>query len=177
MKTITRSTSGFAAAAMVLMLVIPAAAQTHVPKGTVQALNGTFQGSDDVSYPNLTQSIAGTGTHFGQFSSTANLTLTASGGTGTGEWNADQDDAIHTNVVGFVEPVETAPCQVVGAQPDDTYAKITQIHIIRDGTGRFAGVQGSFLVTLFHDVVHRSDGTNGTCGFYSGIILPPDTAH
>src|SRR5215472_2408271 len=62
-------------------------------------------------------------------------------------------------------------CQVVSAEPGDTYAKITQIHTITGGTGRFAGVQGSFTLALYHDVVAR-DGTHGTCGSYSGTITP-----
>lgn len=45
----------------------------------------------------------------------------------------------------------------VGAQPEDSYAQITQIHTVIGGTGRFAGVQGSFTLTLYHDVVRRSE--------------------
>ena len=70
-----------------------------------------------------------------------------------------------------------APCQVVGAQPEDSYAKVTEIHTITGGTGRFAGVQGSFTLTLYHDVVAFSDGTHGTCGSYSGTITLPGAAN
>lgn len=69
-----------------------------------------------------------------------------------------------------------APCEVVGAHPEDTYANVTEIHTITGGTGRFAGVRGSFTLTLYHDVVFRSDGTHGTCGSYSGTITPPGAA-
>jgi hypothetical protein len=93
-------------------------------------------------------------------------------------------DSIDTTGVGLGEHVPMSSCQVVGAQPGDSYAKITQIHTITGGTGRFAGVQGSFTLTLYHDVVPRSDdvvprsdGMHGTCGFYSGTITPLGVAH
>ena len=152
-------------------LALPAAAQQQVP------FKGTFQGSDTVTPPTLTQNITGTGTLVGQFSSITHLTLTASGGTGTGEWIAANGDKIDTTVVGTRDDVDMAPCQVVGAQPGDSYARIRQIHTITRGTGRFAGVQGSFILWLYHDVVRRSDGTNGTCGSYSGTITAPGAAH
>ena len=160
-------------AAMILtaVLALPAAAQQEVP------FKGTFQGSDTVTPPTLTQSITGTGTHVGQFSSTTHLTLTASGGTGTGEWIAANGDSIDTTVVGSSEHVDVAVCQVVGAQPEDTYVKATQIHTITGGTGRFAGVQGSFTLTLYHDVRLSSGGTHHTCGSYSGTMTPPGVAH
>ena len=172
MKTMTRSRICLLITAMILpaALALPAAAQQEVP------FKGTFQGSDGVTPPTLTQSITGTGTHVGQFSSITHLTLTASGGTGTGEWIAANGDSIDTTVVGSVEHVDMAPCQVVGAEPGDTYAKITQIHTITGGTGRFAGVQGSFTLTLYHEVRLSSDGTHHTCGSYSGTITPPGAA-
>lgn len=173
MKTITRTKIYLPMVGVILtaVLVLPAAAQQEVP------FKGTFQGSDTVTPPTLTQSITGTGTLVGQFSSTTVLTLTASGGTGSARWIAANGDSIDTMVVGSPEPVPMAPCQVVGAQPDDTYAKITQIHTITGGTGRFAGVQGSFTLTLYHDVVPRSNGTHGTCGSYSGSITSPGAAY
>ena len=152
-------------------LALPATAQQQVP------FKGTFQGNDTVTPPTLTQSITGIGTHVGQFSSTTVLTLTASGGTGSARWMAANGDSIDTTVVGSPEHVPMSPCQVVGAQPEDSYAKITEIHTITGGTGRFAGAQGSFTLTLYHDVVPRSDGTHGTCGSYSGTITPPGAAH
>ena len=152
-------------------LALPAAAQTAVP------FQGTFQGDDAVSLPTITQSITGVGTLVGQFSSITVLTLGPSGGTGTGHWIAANGDSIDTTVVGSGEHVPMPSCQVVGAQPGDTYNKVTQIHTITGGTGRFAGVQGSFTLTLYHDVAPRSDGTHGTCGSYSGTITPPGVAH
>lgn len=153
---------------MAAALALPAAAQTQVP------FKGTFQGNDTVTFPTLTQSITGIGTLVGQFSSTTVLTLP--GATGSGHRIAANGDGIDTTVVGSLEHVDMAPCQVAGAEPTDTYAKI-QIHTITGGTGRFAGVQGSFTLTLYHDVVPRGDGTHGTCGWYSGTITPPGAAH
>jgi hypothetical protein len=172
MKSITRTRMSLPMAGMILTaaFALPAGAQTQVP------FNGAFQGSDTVIPPTLTQTITGTGTLVGQFSSTTHLTLTASGGAGTGEWIAANGDRIDTKVVGSSEHVDMAPCQVLGAEPGDTYAKITQVHTITGGTGRFAGVQGSFALTLYHDVRLSSDGTHHTCGSYSGTITPPGVA-
>ncbi|HEX8919425.1 MAG TPA: hypothetical protein VF898_13045 [Chloroflexota bacterium] len=174
MKSITRSNTYRPMATLILVaFAIPAAAQTQVP------FKGTFQGDDTVAPPTITQKITGIGTLVGQFSATTWLTTTASGGTGTAHWIAasGDSDSIDTTVVGSPEHVPMAPCQVAGAQADDTYAKVTEIHTITGGTGRFAGVEGSFTVTLYHDVVPRSDGTHGTCGSYSGTITPPGVAH
>jgi hypothetical protein len=176
MKTITRTNIYLPAAALILTaaLAIPATAQQPVP------FKGTFQGSDTVAFPMLTQNItSGIGTLVGQFSATITLTLTASGaGTGTATWTAANGDTIVTTVSGMGEGVvPMAPCQVVGAQPDDSYFKSTEMHTITGGTGRFAGVQGSFILTIYHDVVSRSDGTHGTCGSYSGTITAPGVAH
>lgn len=172
MKTITRSKIYVPMAAMVLSaaIALPAAAQQQVP------FKGTFHGNDTVIPPTLTQRITGTGTLVGQFSSVAFITISTSPATGTARWIAANGDTIDTTVVGSLEHVDMAPCEVVGAQPEDTYAKVTQIHTITGGTGRFAGVQGSFILTLYHDVVPGSDGTHGTCGSYSGTITPPGAA-
>ena len=173
MKRIARTTMYLPIAAMSLagVFAFPAMAQQPVP------FKGTFQGSDTVTFPTLTQSITGTGTQLGQFSAATFLRLTRSGGTGTSRWTAANGDSIDTSVVGAPERVPMAACQVEGAQADDTYDKVTEIHLITGGTGRFAGVQGSFTMTLYHDVVPRSDGTHGTCGSYSGTLTPPGATH
>ncbi len=176
MKTLTRTKIYLPMAALILTatLALPAAAQQEVP------FKGTFQGSDTVAFPMLTQNItSGIGTLVGQFSATITLTLTPSGaGTGTGTWIAANGDTIVTTASGMGEGVvPMALCQVVGAQPDDSYFKSTVFHTITGGTGRFAGVQGMFKLTIYHDVVPRSDGTHGTCGSYSGTITPPSVAH
>ena len=168
MKTITRTKIYLPLAGMILTaaFALPGAAQPQVP------FKGTFQGNDAVNPPTILQSITGIGTLVGEFSSTAVLSV----GKGQGRWIAANGDSIDTTVVGSGEHVDMAPCQVVGAQPGDGYFKATQIHTITGGTGRFAGVQGSFTVTLYHDVRLSSDGTNHTCGSFSGEITPPGAA-
>jgi hypothetical protein len=173
MKTITRTKIYLPVAGMILtaVLAIPAAAQTQVP------FKGTFQGTDTVNPPTITSRITGNGTLVGQFSTTTLLTFGPSGVTGQARWVAANGDSIDTTLVfPSSQLVDMAPCQVVGAQPEDTYRQITAIHTITGGTGRFAGVQGSFIQTVYHDVVER-DGTHGTCGSYSGAITPPGAAH
>ena len=170
MKNTTRSNVYMPIAAMILTatLAVVAAAQHEVP------FKGTFQGNATVTPPTLTQSSTGIGTLVGEFSSTTVLTLP--GRTGSAHWIAANGDSIDTTVVGSVEPVDMVPCQVVGAQPEDSYVKITQVHTITGGTGRFAGAQGSFSLTLYHDLILRN-GTHGTCGSFSGTITPPGAAH
>jgi hypothetical protein len=171
MKTITRTKIYLPMAAMILTaaLALPAAAQTQVP------FKGTFQGTDTPVPPSIFQNITGNGTLVGQFSSTA---VSATPGSPlSAHWIAANGDSIDTTYVGsLVGHVDMALCQVVDAQPEDSYAEIKQIHTITGGTGRFAGVQGSFILTKYHDLVLRN-GTNGTCGSYSGTITPPGAAH
>jgi hypothetical protein len=170
MKTTTRTKIYTLTAAMILAaaIALTAAPQTEVP------FKGTFQGTDTPAPPTILQSITGNGTHVGLFSSTA---LSGGSGSLTAHWIAADGDSIDTTYVGsFAGHVDLAPCQVVGAQPEDGYAEIIQNHTITGGTGRFAGVQGSFKLTKYHDLVNRN-GTNGTCGFYSGTITPPGATH
>ncbi len=172
MKNTTRSNIYLSMAAMIMTaaLAIPAAAQNQVP------FKGTFQGSDAVTPPILTESNTGIGTLLGQFSSTAVFSFST--GLGSSQWIAANGDRIETTWVASAVNVDMAPCQVVGAQPEDSYRKITEVHTITGGTGRFARVQGSFALTKYHDRVPRSDGiTHGTCGFYTGTITPPGAAH
>jgi hypothetical protein len=172
METMTRCKSYLPMAAVILAgAAVTAAVQQQVP------FKGTFQGNDTVTLPTITQRITGTGTQVGQFSSTTFLTLGPSGGTGWGQWTAANGDTIDTTVVGSGVRADTVPCQAAGADPGDTYNRVTQIHTITGGTGRFAGVQGSFTLTLYHDNVESSDGTHHTCGSYSGTITPPGVAH
>ena len=147
-------------------------------KGTIQGLD-VHLGMPSPGIGLLGTSGTGIGTLFGQFSFDQKSTVNLANGTltGSGHWIAANGDSIDTTVVGSPVPVSMAPCQVVGAQPEDSYAKVTEIHTMTGGTGRFAGVQGGFTLTLYHDVVPRSDGTNGTCGSYSGTITPPGAAH
>jgi hypothetical protein len=78
MKTMTRCKSYLPMAAVILAAAaVPAAAQQQVP------FKGTFQGNDTVTLPTITQTITGTGTQVGQFSSTTLLTLGRPCGYGT----------------------------------------------------------------------------------------------
>ena len=174
MKTITRTNLYLPMAAIILTaaLAVPAAAKNQVP------FKGALQGNDiDSPGPSPTTIVVtttgtGIGTHVGEFSSTG----ASSGATGSAQWIAANGDSINTTYVGSAQHVDIAPCQVAGAQPEDSYAKITQVHIITGGTGRFAGAQGSFTLTKYHDVVLRN-GTFGTCGSFSGTMTPPGAAH
>ena len=104
MKTITTTKICLPMAGMILTaaLALPAEAQTQVP------FKGAFQGSDTVIPPMVTQTITGTGTLIGRFSSITHVTLTAFGGTGTGEWIAANRDTIDTTVVASDEHVDMA---------------------------------------------------------------------
>jgi hypothetical protein len=167
--TTTRIYLPMAALIVTSTLALPASAQQQVP------FKGTFQGSDAVTPPTLTESNTGIGTLLGQFSSTAVFFFST--GQGSARWISANGDSIETTFVASAVTVDMAPCQVVGAQPEDSYRKITAVHTITGGTGRFAGVQGSFTLTKYHDRVPRSDGiTHGTCGFYTGTITPPGVA-
>ena len=170
MKTRSKIYLPMAALILTAALALPAAAQTQVP------FEGTFQGNDDTSnLPTIIQSVTGIGTLVGQFSSTTLLTVGPSGGIGTARWIAANGDSIDTTVVGSPAPVTMSPCQVVGAQSDDSYVKITEIHTITGGTGRFAAARGSFTVKIYHD--RSMSSPHGTCGSFSGTITPPGAAH
>ena len=159
-----------AALIVTMVLALPASAQQQVP------FKGTFQGSDAVTPPILTESNTGIGTLLGQFSSTAVFSF--AGGPASAQFIAPNGDRIETTFAASAVTVDVAPCLIVGSQPETSYRKITQVHTITGGTGRFAGVQGSFTLTKYHDRAARSDGiTHGTCGFYTGTITPPGAAH
>ena len=115
------------------------------------------------SQPPFTTTATGTGTHVGQFSLTNVVTLSASGGTGTGHWIAANGDSIDTTFV-------------ASAVPGPVVFKITEIHTITGGTGRFAGAQGSFTVHRTHVVALSDDGTHVTFGSFDGTITSPGAA-
>ena len=153
-------------AAMLLTaaLAISAAAQKQVPfKGSLQGQEiDTPQGGPPPTTLSVKGSATGIASHVGQFSFTYQLTVTLSSGTATGSANliAANGDIVYTTIVGSSELTATPGV-----------SSITEINTITGGTGRFAGVQGSFKLTKYHDLVNRN-GTNGTCGFYSGTITP-----
>ena len=141
MKTITRPIIYVPMAAMILTaaLAIPAAAQQSVP------FKGTLQGHDTDSGFNpgppatvtVTTSGTGIGTLLGEFSFTQQTTVNLAAGTDTesAHWVAANGDTIDTTITGSGEPADTPGV-----------IRITEIHTISGGTGRFAGAQGSFTV-------------------------------
>jgi hypothetical protein len=165
MKTLTRFNICLPMAAIILtaVLAIPAAAQSQVP------FKGTMQGHDSDSpgpSPNtvvVTTSGTGIGTHLGEFSFTQINTVNHASGTGTGSahWVAANGDSIDTTSTGSGEPTDTPGV-----------IRITEIHTITGGTGRFAGVQGSFTVERLASRV-----TFLTSGSFHGTITSPGAAH
>jgi hypothetical protein len=124
------------AALILAALAVPAAAQQQVP------FKGTFQGNDNVTPPTTIATTGkGMGTHLGQFSFTQEVTVNVANFTDTGSahWIAANGDSIYTTVVG-------------SAVPGPVVFKITEIHTITGGTGRFTGAQGSFTVDRTHTV-------------------------
>jgi hypothetical protein len=84
----------------------------------------------------------GTGTHLGQFSLIREITgnLTNFTDSGSARWIAANRDSINTTVWGQAELSDVGGGSL----------KVTEIHMITGGTGRFTGAQGSFTVVLFH---------------------------
>ena len=160
MRTTTRSRIYLPTAAMILtaVLAIPAAAQQQVP------FKGTFQGKDTVIPPTIATSGTGIGTHMGAFSLTQETSLTNF--TGSAHWVAANGDSIDSTFV---------------ASPDFStqslgYITVTEIHTITGGTGRFAGVQGNYVLVRTHLVELSNDGTHVTFGSFNGTITPPGAA-
>ena len=161
MKNTTRSKVYLPMAAMILTaaLAIPAAAQLQqVP------FKGAFQGYDLPLPPTILQSITGNGTLVGPFSSTG--VSGSPGSANSAHWIAANGDSIYTTVVGFAGPSD-----------DPDYLKVTEIHTITGGTGRFTGAQWSFIVDRTHVVAPSADGTHVTFGSFDGTITPPGAAH
>jgi hypothetical protein len=164
MKTITRSKIYLPLAAMILTAIaIPAAAQQQVP------FKGALQGRDThLAMPSPTTVVLGTsatgiGTLLGQFSLTQEITINLTNFTATGwaHWIAANGDTIYTTVVSSAVPSDI---------PD--VLKVTEIHTVTGGTGRFAGAQGSFTVERLH-----IGATSVTFGSFNGTITSPGAAH
>ena len=179
MKTITRSNIYLPMAAMILTaaLAIPAAAQTLQ---AARIFKGTFQGQDahDTLPPGATTVVirttaTGIGTHLGQFSLIREVTgnLVNFSATGSAHWIAANRDSIYTTVVGQAE-LSDLP---------GGFLKVTEIHTITGGTGRFTGAQGSFTVELFHKLepsgVAGGVETHDIFGSFHGTITSPGAAH
>ena len=164
MKTVTRCNIYLPMAAMILTaaLAVPAAAQQQVP------FMGAMQGNDfDIAFTDPLATVltvgTGTGTHVGQFLFTQTWTVDTTTGilTGVAQWFAANGDSISTTIKG----------SGVMITPDPVF-KITEVHTITGGTGRFAGAQGSFTMTKF-----ASGKTFVTSGSFDGTITHPGAAH
>ena len=161
MKNITRSNIYLPIAAMILTaaLATPAAAQQHVP------FKGTFQGSDAVNAPIITTIGTGLGAHMGAFSLHQVLPVTTL--MGTARWMAANGDRIDSTFVA------SADFSTAG----DGYITVTETHTVTGGTGRFGGVQGTFVLVRTHLTAPSADGTHVTYGSYQGSITPPGATH
>jgi hypothetical protein len=73
----------------------------------------------------------GTGTRLGHFSVTQELIVSGFGATGSAHWVAANGDTIETTVVSSAEPSD---------MPNEL--RITEIHTVTGGTGRFAEAHG-----------------------------------
>lgn len=176
MRSTTRASIYLPMAAMIMtaIIAVPVAAQQQIP------FKGIFQGQDshDILAPGDTAVVIrttakGTGTHLGQFQLTREITgnLVNFTDTGTAQWAAPNGDSIDTTVAGQAELSE-APAG---------YLKVTEIHTVIGGTGRFTGAQGSFIVELWHKLEPSevADGvqTHDIFGAFHGAISSPGKAH
>ncbi len=151
-------------AAMILTAALagPAAAQTQVP------FSGTLQGTDtDGPMPTptsiqVTTNGTGISTLLGQFTFVQDTTVNFVNSTdaGSARWWAANGDSIDTTLSGSGEPT-TAPGVI----------RITEVHVITGGTGRFAAAQGSFTVDRLASVV-----TFQTSGSFHGTVTAPGPA-
>lgn len=167
MKNITRSKLPMAAIILSAALAVPAAAQQVPFKGAMQGYESPT-GRPSPTTVSIAIGGTGTGTHLGQFSFTQEVTINLTNFTDTGSahWIAANGDTIDTTLAGSAEPSDIP-----------NHLKITEIHTITGGTGRFAGAQGSFTVDRLHNNVPRSDGTFFTFGSFHGTITSPGAAH
>jgi hypothetical protein len=182
MKTMTRTQTCLPIAAMILTAALanPAAAQTSCAGFGPGCFKGTFQGQDahDTLPPETTivvirTTATGTGTHLGQFSLIREVTgnLVNFSDTGSARWIAANGDSIFTTVVGQAELSD-----IPGG-----FLKVTEIHTVTGGTGRFTGAQGSITVELFHKLevsgVAGGVETHDIFGSFHGTITSPGAAH
>ncbi|MEO7133113.1 MAG: hypothetical protein ABI024_02730 [Vicinamibacterales bacterium] len=142
-------------------LAVSAAAQHQVP------FKGRMEGTDTDSDPTPTSIVVttdgmGTATHLGRFSFTQRVTLsfTTFTSAGTSHWVAANGDSFDTTIAGSGQPTGT---------PGEF--RITDIHTITGGTGRFAGAHGLFTVERV-----ASGITLATSGSFEGTITSPGSA-
>ena len=143
-------------------LAVPAAAQQQLPfKGALQGKDADVP-TGDPSTLIVRTSGTGIGTHIGQFSFSQETTVNFLNNTDTGSahFTAANGDSIYTTIAGSGEFTDI---------PD--VVRITEIHTITGGTGRFSGAGGSFSVERLANVV-----TFFTSGSFHGSITSPGAA-
>jgi hypothetical protein len=158
----------------VLTIAMQAVEATRVP------FKGAFQGQDahDTLPPGATTvailtTATGTGTHLGRFSLIREVTgsLVNFSDTGSAQWIAANGDIVDTTVVGQAE-LSDLP---------GGFLKVTEIHTITGGTGRFTAAQGSFTVELFHKLepsgVAGGVETHDIFGSFHGTITSLGADH
>ena len=181
MTTRTRSQVYVSVAATILTaaLAAPAAAQPSCADFAPRCFRGTFQGQDahDVLPPDatsvvITTTAAGVGTQLGRLSLNRQVTgsLLTFQAAGWADWVAANGDAIYTTVFG----------QAVFSDLPGGFLKVTEIHTITGGTGRFTGAQGSIAVEFFH-ALEVSSVVGGVemheiFGSYNGTVSFPSAA-
>jgi hypothetical protein len=156
MKSIMKSILGLQMIALLLTGAFagPAAATTEVPfKGSVQAVE-----SYDVQFPTLFVDTTGGGeaTHLGRFTVTWEFTVNLLNGAGIGSalFIAANGDSVFTESLGQGDPTETPGIN-----------RVVETHTITGGTGRFAGVTGSFILERLVDTAGI------TAGSFNGSIV------
>jgi hypothetical protein len=179
MKIIARTHLSLTIAAAVILtaaLASPAEAQISCGDSAPGCFRGVFQGRDahDILAPGapsvvIRTTATGTGAHLGRFSLVREITgsLVDFSATGTAQWIAANRDSIYTTIVGQAEPSDLP----------GGFLKITEIHTVIGGTGRFTGVEGSFTVEFFHKLeasaVVGGVETHDIFGSFHGTIVSP----
>jgi hypothetical protein len=183
MTTRTRSRIYVSIAATILTaaLAVPATAQTSCTDLDFApgCFRGTFQGQDahDTLQPDPTSVVirttaTGVGTRLGRFSLDREIVgnLLNLSDSGSADWVAANGDSIHTTVVG----------QAGFSDLPGGYLRVLETHTITDGTGRFTGVQGTFIVELFHKLEASGEAggveTHDIFGSFHGTITFPGAA-
>jgi hypothetical protein len=165
-------------AAMILTaaLAVPEAAASSCADFAPGCFKGTFQGEDThLTLPAgapivvINTTATGTGTHLGRFTLRREITgdLTNFSATGSAEWIAANGDSIYTTISGQAELSDIGGGSL----------RVTEVHTITEGTGRFTGIQGSFTVELFHILEVSSVAgdieTHDIFGSFHGAIAFP----
>ena len=139
-----------------LGLASPAAADEVPFKGEIQAVEST-----DLQFPELFVDASGSGnaTQLGRFTVTYELEvdLLSGAASGSAHFIAANGDSLFTEVSGQGSPTENAEV-----------SSIVETYTITDGTGRFAGASGSFVLKRLLNMA-----TGNTSGSFEGTISSP----